>query len=673
VRHLAYAFLIEESMKSRALTSAFLLALLACGPTDRSAELVKSGGGGSGRATPSESTVRANADVLGQLPFDDTSDFENARRGLIGQRQDPIIRTAEGQVVWNLDDFTFQEGEPPDSVNPSLWRQAKLNRIHGLFEVMEGVYQVRGYDLANMTLVAGNGGWIVIDPMTTTETARAAMELVEEHLGKRPVTGLIYTHSHIDHFGGARGVLPDATGVPVLAPEGFVIEAVSENVLAGNTMTRRASYMFGFLIERGPRGKVDSGLGKASTPGSFGLVPPTEFIIETGTERVIDGVRLVFQNTPGAEAPAEMMIYLPDKNALCGAENVSHVLHNVYTLRGAKVRDALLWSRYLDETIRLFGHADLVFASHHWPTWGNDQVLEYLKKQRDIYKYIHDQTMRLANHGYTMLEIAEQIELPESLARTFAVRGYYGTVNHNSKAVYQHYFGFFDGNPANLHPLPPEQAGPRYVEFMGGADAVLEKSRAAYERGEYRFIAMVLNHLVFAEPENIPARELLADTYDQLAYRAESGPWRDFYLTGAQELRVGMPTEFPLQNGGTVDIIGSVPMDLFFDALAVRLNGPEADGEQAVLEFVFTDTGETHVLVLENAVLHHYRGEARGEEVDTTVKMTRDLWNEVVAKQTTFQAEILAGNIDVDGSRLKLLSFFSLLDDFSPGFEIVRP
>jgi alkyl sulfatase BDS1-like metallo-beta-lactamase superfamily hydrolase len=652
----------------------FALALVSCGEKEKK-QLVGTVDDGSGRVAPSSFTVAANTAVLGELPFDDQTDFENARRGLIGSRANPVIETDAGIEVWNLESFAFETGDSPDSVNPSLWRQAKLNSIHGLFEVVEGIYQVRGYDLANMTLVAGETGWIVIDPMTTLETGRAALELVAEHLGERPISALIYTHSHIDHFGGARAVIPDpelVPDVPVIAPEGFLVEAVSENVLAGTTMSRRASYMFGFLLERGPRGHVDSGLGKASTPGTFGLVAPTHTISETPTEMTIDGVRLVFQNTPGAEAPAELMIYLPDFKALCGAENVSHVLHNVYTLRGAKVRDALLWSNYIQEAIDLFGDdAQVLFSSHHWPTWGGDAVVDYLKQQRDVYKYIHDQTLRLANLGHTPREIAEKLRLPESLAGNFGNRGYYGTVSHNAKAVYQHYFGWFDGNPANLNPLPPEEAGRRYVEYMGGADAILEKARASYEAGDYRFVGMVLNHLVFAEPENEAARELLAQAYEQMAYQAESGPWRDFYLTGALELRTG-PVPLPFRTTGTSDIVSAMPSGLFFDALAVRLNGEKAEGEHIILNFVFTDIGETHVLELENAVLHHEQAPAR-EDADVTLKLARSTWDSIVIREISLQGALLDGAIDVDGSRLSLLSFFSMLDTFEPTFEIVTP
>ncbi|MEO1913240.1 MAG: alkyl sulfatase dimerization domain-containing protein [Myxococcales bacterium] len=656
------------------LTVGLAVLALSCSSDTAPEKLAAAGDDGSGHTAPTEQTLRANAAVLKTLPFDDRTDFDLAKRGFIGARKDPKILDAKGNVVWNLDDYRFETGDAPASVNPSLWRQAKLNSIHGLFKVAPRIYQVRGYDLANMTLVEGDTGWIVIDVMTTEETARAAMDLVREHLGTKPVKAVIYTHSHIDHFGGIRGVLPDAdaaAGVPIIAPDGFLEEAVSENVLAGTAMARRASYMFGFLLERNARAHVDSGLGKGTAPGTYGLVAPTELV--TGVERVmnLDGLEVVFQNTPGAEAPAELMAYFPTLRAMCGAENVSHVLHNVLTLRGAKVRDALRWSAYLEDAIARASDVDVLFASHHWPTWGHDEIIAYLKKQRDIYKYIHDQTLRFANRGYTPREIAELITLPDSLSKTFAVRGYYGTVSHNSKAVYQHYFGWFEGNPAGLNPLPPEEEAVRYVDAMGGAAAVLEKGLAAYGDGDYRWAATMLNHLVFADPTHTGARQALADVYDQLGYQAESGPWRDFYLTGAGELR-GNALPASRDAITPIDIVQSMPTHLFFDALAVRLNGEEAADKDTVLNFVFTDIDETHVLEIENGVLHHARSDARSD-ADVTVTLTRGDWNKLIANTVTLQELIFDGRIDVDGSTLSLIGFFAMLDEQDPAFSIVVP
>ncbi len=652
-----------------------VLALVGCS-RDESIRVQLSPGedDGSGHSAPSEFTLRANSALLDELPFDDVEDFELARRGFIGALEDPVIRTQGGELVWDPSQFDFVKGDSPGSVNPSLWRQAKLNAIHGLFKVSERIYQVRGYDLANMSLIEGDTGWIVIDPLTTQETSEAAMRLVAEHLGERPVSALIYTHSHIDHFGGARGVVSEADlarGIPVIAPEGFVMEAVSENVLAGTAMSRRASYMFGFMLSRGPRGHVDSGLGKATAIGTFGLIRPNETVSGEGRNMTIDGVEVYFQNTPEAEAPAEMMPWFPELGALCGAENVSHVLHNLYTLRGAKVRDALRWSNYLDAAIAGAGELEVLFASHHWPTWGNAAIIDYLKTQRDVYKFIHDQTLRLANHGYTMSEIAEEIRLPESLARRFANRGYYGTVNHNAKAVYQFYFGWYDGNPANLHPLPPVEAGTRYVDAIGGAAQVLDKARKAIDVGDYRWSAMLLNHLVFAEPQNVEGRALLARAYDQLGYQAESGPWRDFYLSGAKELREGA-IELAVARTGPIDVVSSMPTGLFFDALATRLNSEKAEGVVSAINFVFVDIGETHVVDIENAVLHHHRAEARSD-ADATIRLTRELWNRVVTKQTSLQRELLRGDVEVDGNPIKLVQFFGMLDDPTPTFNIVTP
>ncbi len=498
-----------------------------------------------GNTAPSAHTASLNARVSENLPLSDPQDFEDAKRGLIASDAELRVANAEGVAIWDMPAYSFIDGEAPVSVNPSLWRQARLNNIHGLFEVTKGVYQLRGYDLANMSLIEGKTGWIIVDPLTAEETARAALAFAREHLGDKPVSAVIFTHSHIDHFGGVLGVLTpeeaEERKVPIIAPESFIEEATSENIVAGVTMSRRALYMFGLRLPRGERGHVGSGLGKGPAHGTFGILQPTETISKTTTELTIDGVKFVFQNAPGSEAPSELTFYLPELKTFCGAEVVSHNMHNLYTLRGAKVRDALKWSGYIDEAIALFGNADVYFGSHHWPIWGNARIIDFLEKQRDTYKYINDQALRLALHGYTPREIAEQLELPESLRTSFANRGYYGTLRHNAKAVYQRYFGWYDGNPANLDPLPPTEAGTRYVELAGGPANLLKNAQAAYDKGEYRWAAEVLNHLVFADPENQEARDLLARAYDQLGYQAESGPWRDIYLTGAFELRHGGP------------------------------------------------------------------------------------------------------------------------------------
>jgi len=628
---------------------------------------------GNGAAT--QATALTNSELAKTLALGDSQDFEDAKRGLVAGDGDVVVEGPNGKPIWKTSDYAFVTGDAPASVNPSLWRQAKLNDLHGLFEVVPGVHQVRGYDISNMTLIDGKTGWIVVDPLTSKETAAAAIALARRQLGDKPVSALIFTHSHVDHFGGVEGVLPEDPGarakIRVIAPKGFVEEATSENVLAGAAMGRRAIYMYGVPLVRGERGHVDTGLGKAPASGTISLWEPTDLVDHTPQPMEIDGVRFVFQYAPGSEAPAELTFYLPDRKAFCGAEVVTHNLHNLYTLRGAKVRDALRWSGYIDEVLLQFGDAEVVFQSHHWPIWDNARVVDFLKKQRDTYRYIHDQTLRLANEGATPQEIAEQLELPEALRTTFSSRDYYGTVRHNAKAVYQNYFGWYDGNPAHLDPLPPVEAALHYVEAMGGADEVLRKANAAFERGEYRWTAMLLDHLVFAQPKNQAARDLLARTYDQLGYRAESGPWRDEYLTGALELRSdAKPASIDL--AAASGLLLHMPPELFFVSMAARLKGPEAEGKNVTLNFVFTDLGETHVLHLENSVLHHRRGDPDSTAV-ATVRLTRPLLVRLATGQAGLRDLIFSDELAVEGSRLALLSFFSLLDRPDGRFAIVTP
>ena len=627
-----------------------------------------------GNSAASQHTRDANAAVARALPLADQQDFEDARRGLVASDPEVVIENAAGKRIWDTSAYAFVDGDAPDSVNPSLWRQAKLNGIHGLFEVADGVYQVRGYDLSNMTIIESERGWIVVDPLTARETAAAALDLVRRHLGARPVVAVIFTHSHIDHFGGIEGVLPEGDerrNVRIIAPRGFVEEATSENVFAGIAMGRRATYMYGMPLSIGVRGHVDTGLGKQPARGEIGIAEPTDLVDRTPQEMDIDGVPFIFQYAPESEAPAELTFYLPDRKAFCGAEIVSHTMHNLYTLRGAKVRDALRWSGYIDEALGLFGDLEVVFASHHWPVWGNDRAVDYLEKQRDTYRYLHDQTLRLANQGYTPQEIADTLELPSSLRDVFANRGYYGTARHNAKAVYQHYFGWYDGNPANLDPPAPAEAAVKYVEAMGGGDAVLAKARQARDRGDDRWAATLLNHLLFAEPDSAMARELLAAAYDQLGYRAESGPWRDIYLTGAYELRHGVPPA-QIDPASMAGLLGRLPPELFFASMATRLNGPKADGKQIKLNFVFTDLDESYVLTLENAVLHHRRAD-RDPRADATVMLTRDFLVRLATRQAGLRDMLFSDDLNVEGSRTALLNFFSLLDSPDGSFPIVTP
>ncbi|MGE5407561.1 MAG: alkyl/aryl-sulfatase [Syntrophothermus sp.] len=628
------------------------------------------------REPRAEPAIAAQNEALRlRLPFADAEDFEDAGRGHLGALPDPVIRATDGRVVWDAEAYSFLDADCPETVNPSLWRQGRLNSIHGLFEVTEGIYQVRGLDLSNMTIVEGDAGVLVIDPLISAETAAAALALYRRHRGERPVTGLLYTHSHIDHFGGARGVVSeedvDSGRVPVLAPEGFLEHAVSENVYAGTAMARRATYMYGALLPKGPAGQVGTGLGQTTSLGTLTLIPPTVDVVRTGQEETVDGIRMEFQLTPGTEAPAEMNFLFPERRALCMAENATHNLHNVLTLRGALVRDARVWSAYLDEAIRLFaGRADVLFAQHHWPRWGRERAVDFLAKQRDLYGYIHDQTLRLLNKGYVASEIAERLELPPSLEREWHCRGYYGSLGHNVKAVYQRYMGWFDGNPAHLWPHPPEAAARRYVELAGGAAPLLANAREAFARGDFRWVAEVVNHLVFAEPDNAEARELQAAALEQLGFGAENGTWRNFFLMGARELREGV--------AGTAaatappDVIRNLAVEHLFDVLAIRIDGPRAGDARIALRWRFTDTGEERELTLEHGVLTHRPGSS-GVEVDATVNIERAALNEVLAGSATIEEVGGSGLLQIEGDAGKLGQLLGLIDEVDPAFAIVTP
>ncbi|MEZ4279166.1 MAG: alkyl sulfatase dimerization domain-containing protein [Myxococcota bacterium] len=626
-----------------------------------------------GFTAPSAHTVAANAAFASGLALADARDFEDAERGLIERDADHRIVTAAGRS-YGPSDYAFLEGDAPASVNPSLWRQAKLNGLHGLYRVAEGIYQVRGYDLANMSWIRGETGWIVVDPLSSVESARAAVALARRHLGDDPIRAIVFTHSHVDHFQGVAALLSEAGAREpmIIAPARFVAEVTSENVLAGTAMARRAAYQFGFGLPRGERGFVDSGLGKQPVTGTSSFASPTVEIDRTPQPMTIDGVELVFQYAPESEAPAELAFYLPAQKAWCGAEIVSHTMHNLYTLRGAKVRDARRWSGYIDDAIQRFPDVEVVFMSHHWPVFGPGRAREFLKNQRDTYRFIHDQTLRLANQGATPREIAESLALPPTLARDFANRGYYGTLRHNAKAVYQFYLGWYDGNPANLDPLPPAELGQRYVDAIGGPAAVKAKASAAIDSGDYRFAATLLDHLVFADERDAEAKRLLAAAYDQLGYQAESGVWRSEYLTAAAELRHGIGDPI-LDERAAGALLESIPLELFFAAMATRLDGAAAGARDPLtLNFVFTDTGESWVLQVENAVLHHWARPA-DPAAAATVRLTRPFFLRLITGQAGLSDLLLSGEIDVDGSRTELLGFFRLLDGVDAGFPIVTP
>ncbi|WP_329546541.1 MBL fold metallo-hydrolase [Streptomyces sp. NBC_01356] len=547
-----------------------------------------------------------DAPVRDELPFEDLTDFENADRGFIAALVPGVVRDGEGRVVYDGDAYGFLEDDCPGSAHPSLWRQARLCARQGLYEVTEGVYQVRGLDLSNMTVVEGERGVIVVDPLISVECAAAALALYREHRGQRPVTGLIYTHSHGDHFGGARGVLPHGAeeGVPILAPAGFLEHAVSENVYAGNAMTRRASFMYGDRLPKAPDGQIGAGLGTTTSTGTISLIPPTVDITHTGQEETVDGVRIVFQLTPGTEAPAEMNFLFPERRALCMAENATHNMHNILTLRGAVVRDARIWARYLDEAIDFFGDTyDVAFASHHWPTWGRDNVIRFLAEQRDLYAYLHDQTLRLLNNGLTGTEIAEEMRLPPALEQSWHARGYYGSLSHNVKAVYQRYMGWYDGNPAHLWEHPPVELARRYVDLAGGAEWALAKARAYVDEGDLRFAATLLNHVVFADPENTEAKETLAGVYDRLGQGSENGPWRNFYLTAAMELRKGAGRV--TLDTANAEMASALTVSMLLDSLAVRIDGPRAWDDRLTLDLVVIDEQRRHRVNLHNGALTH--------------------------------------------------------------------
>ncbi|MET8829068.1 alkyl sulfatase dimerization domain-containing protein [Streptomyces sp. NPDC004610] len=625
-------------------------------------------------AQPAQPSVAAaNAAVTHRFPFDDERDFEDAARGFLGSAPNPTVRDARGREVWDADAYAFLDADCPDTAHPSLWRQARLAARHGLFEVTDGIYQVRGFDLSNMTLVEGDRGVLVIDPLISAETAAAALALYRAHRGERPVTGVLYTHSHIDHFGGVRGVVGDADvagGVPVLAPDGFMEHAVSENVYAGTAMARRSAYMFGAALPKGPRGQVSAGLAQTTSTGATGLIPPTLTLTRTGQTHTVDGIRMVFQMTPGTEAPAELNIHFPDRAALCLAENATHTLHNLLTLRGAEVRDPRIWARYLAETADLFlDGTDVAFASHHWPTWGRERIGRFLADQHDLYAFLHDQTLRLLNQGLTPLEIAERVTPPPALERAWHTHGYYGSVSHNTKAVYQRYLGWFDGNPAHLWEHPPVEAARRYVAFMGGAERVLDQARAAFAEGDHRWVAQVVHHVVFADPGNADARALQADALEQLGYGSENGIWRNFFLMGAYELRhggIGTPTV-----SVSPDLLAALTLDQLFDALAIRVDGPACWDRTITLRWNLDD-GRKITHRLRNGVLSHTlaTGGATGVP-DAEISLGEADLRAVLLG--TLPPPELAHRAEITGDPAKVTELLSVLDTPDPDFAIVTP
>ena len=629
----------------------------------------------SSEARATDATRAALAAVSERLPMQDRQDFADADRGLVGRSEERQIKAADGRVVWDLDAYRFLDGSAPDTANPSLWRQSQLVAKDGLYEVVPGIYQVRGFDLSNISFVEGDRGVIVIDPLISKETAAAALALYRQHRGQRPVTAMIHTHSHIDHFGGVKGVISqdevDAGDVSVIAPEGFMEHAISENVFAGTAMGRRAGYMYGAALAKGPAGQIGAGLGQTTSTGEATLIAPTVEITTTGQELTIDGVRMVFQVTPGTEAPAEMNFYFPDRRAVCAAENATHNLHNILTIRGAVVRDAHAWAHYLTETIALWGEElEVVFASHHWPTWERERAVEFLATQRDLYLYLHDQTLRLINQGYVGAEIAEQLQLPPALEAAWHTHGYYGSVSHNVKAIYQRYIGWYDGNPARLWPHPPAEAARRYVAAMGGADATVQLAQRAYDEGDYRWATELLDHVLFADETHAGARALQADALEQLGFGAENGTWRSAFLAGAAELRhgqFGTPTVT-----ASTDILGALTVSQVFDSIAVRVDGPRAWDQQLRLSWVITDTGTTHVTELRNGALNHGVAQAPVPG-STTFTLTRPTLIGLVTGSVDLKAGIADATVSVDGDPADLQRLVDVLAPVDPDFAIVTP
>lgn len=621
-------------------------------------------------------TRSANAAMAAKLPFGDTRDFEAAQRGLIAPVPGGAVTTASGTVLWNLGEYAFIDGElAPATVNPSLWRIARLNLANGLFKVTDGLYQLRGFDIANLTVIEGKSGLILIDPLTTAEVARAALEHYYGHRPKKPVVAVIYTHSHVDHYGGVRGVVDEADvragKVKVIAPDGFMQAVSGENVLAGPPMVRRAQFQFGPLLPRGARGQVDAGLGKSVARGTPGLIEPTQLIVRPVEEHTIDGVKIVFQLAPETEAPAEMHMFYPDLGVLNMAENACPLLHNFIPLRGAVARDPRIWSKYIADAIAFYGpKAEILIGQHHWPVWGREAIVDYLEAQRDLYKHIHDQTLRYMNKGWRPAEIAEVVDLPPDLAGRWSVRGYYGTVSHNVKAVYQRYLSWYDGNPANLHPLPPAPAARKFVEYMGGAAAVIVRARADFARGEFRWVAQVMKEVVYAEPDNAEARALCADALEQMGYQAESATWRNAFLYGAMELRHGV-LKLPAR-GPSADTLAGLSSDVLFDALSIRVDPAKTAGKSFIINWNFTDRDERLTMTLKHSTLTHREGQSSVANV--SIVTTRATLDAIIMRKLAAPEAVASGALRFEGDVSCVVQLFGALDPPSdPMFEILTP
>ncbi|EAB2201336.1 MBL fold metallo-hydrolase [Salmonella enterica] len=621
-------------------------------------------------------TQQINQQYIKNLPFSDRQDFADAQRGFIAPLPDHgILNNTDGKPYYRADDYKFDiNASAPQTINPSLWRQSQLNGISGLFKVTDRMYQVRGQDISNITFIEGKTGLIVIDPLVTAGAAKASLDLYYQNRPHRPIVAVIYTHSHTDHYGGVKGIVSEeevkSGKVQIIAPEGFMEEAISENVLLGNIMSRRALYSYGLLLPHTPQGNIGNGLGVTLTTGLPTIIAPTKLITKTGEKMTIDGLEFEFLMAPGSEAPAEMHFYIPALKALCTAENATHTLHNFYTLRGAKTRDTRKWTEYLNETLDMWGSkAEVLFMPHTWPVWGNQHINDYIGKYRDTIKYIHDQTLHLANQGYTMNEIGDMIKLPKNLENNWASRGYYGSVSHNARAVYNYYLGYYNGNPADLHPYGQVEMGKRYVKALGGSAHAINLARDAYRQGDYRWAAELLKQVIAANPGDQAAKNLQADTFEQLGYQAESATWRGFYLTGAKELREGVH-KFNHGTTNSPDTIKGMTVEMLFDYMAVRLDSSKAAGKDISLNFNLSD-GDNLNLTLENSVLN-YRQSLQPKS-DASFYMSRTDLHDVLTGQAKMAELVKAKKVKVIGNAVKLDEIIGCLDNFDLWVNIVTP
>lgn len=670
----------------------FLVCMMvtSCAPSNKSTDIITELDLTSEVKEASAYTVEINSAVYDILDFSDTQEAEFAQKGLIDAPEILELKDSNGNVIWSQEAYAFlkEYEKAPDTVNPSLWENTKNNNAYGLFEVTEGIYQVRGYDMANLTLIEGETGWIVFDPLMSVECTQAAMQLVEKNLGERPIKAVIISHSHVDHYGGIKGVMSVeeaadgklsineqiASGlIPIIVPEGFTEHAVSENVYAGQAMGRRANYQYGVLLNAGATGKLSIGIGMGQSTGSVSFIAPTYELTKTGETLVIDGIEMEFQLTPGTEAPAEMNTWLPQFKALWVAENCTSTMHNLYTLRGAQIRDGAVWAKYITEAITLYGDkAEIAFQAHNWPHWGKEVVIEYMTNTAAVYKFINDQTLTYINQGYTSDEISNMIKLPEELEKVWYTRQYYGTVAHNSKAVYQKYMGWYDANPVNLNPLTPSESAKKWVEYLGDIDEVLRMAKKDFENGEYQWVAEITNTIVYADPENTAARLLCADALEQLGYQAESGPWRNAYLSAALELRYGNAAEKAVQalSDGSMQTQMTAPM--LFDYMGILLDKQAMSEYDITVNVTLPDVGERYMLRFKNGVLLVYDN-TLSEAADLSVTCPKNALFFMIKRnmEGIEKAMQLEGDTDLMKLIVENINQFNIAG--IAGFNIVEP